>query len=120
VGVLFSVCELVEKSKRPNVCTDFLDMMGEEREIELPGFSAGLDIERFRDKTHQFLKAHESDPVIYKLRWNEPLNKEDLNRLEKMLAGAGTAMPGELQKIRYHGELGFVCAFDRRPGSAGC
>jgi hypothetical protein len=40
-----------------------MDLMGEEREFELPGFGAGLDIDRFREKTHQFLKAHENDPV---------------------------------------------------------
>jgi type I restriction enzyme R subunit len=103
---LRSLVKFVEKSKRTNVYTDFLDMMGEEREIELPGFSAGLDVERFRDKTQQFLKAHENDPVIHKLRWNEPLNGEDLDALEKMLAEAGAAAPGDLKKVRSDGELG--------------
>jgi hypothetical protein len=32
-------------------------LMGEEREIELPGLSTGLDLERFRDKTQQFQRA---------------------------------------------------------------
>jgi hypothetical protein len=36
--------------------------MGEEREIDLPGFDSGHDAERFRDKTQPFLKAHANDP----------------------------------------------------------
>ncbi len=65
-----------------------MDSMGDEQEIVLPGFSSGHDAERFRDKTQQFLKTHENDPVIHKLRFNESLTKEDLNALEKMLADA--------------------------------
>jgi type I restriction enzyme, R subunit len=86
---LRSLVKFVEKSRRTNVYTDFLDMMGEEREIALPGFATGLDVERFRDKTEQFLRAHENDPAIHKLRWNEPLTREDIDALEKMLVEAG-------------------------------
>jgi type I restriction enzyme R subunit len=80
--------KFVDKTKRENIYTDFLDLMGEEREIELPGFDAGHEVERFRDKTHQFLRVHENDPVIHKLRWNEALTSADLDALEKMLVEA--------------------------------
>jgi type I restriction enzyme R subunit len=103
---LRSLVKFIDKAKRQNIYTDFLDMLGEEREIELPGFSAGLDIERFRDKTQQFLKAHENDPVIHKLRWNERLCREDLDALEKMLVAAGAGSAGNLSKVRTDGELG--------------
>ena len=103
---LRSLVKFIDKTKRQNIYTDFLDMMGEGREIELPGFSAGLDIERFRDKTHQFLKAHENDPVIHKLRWNERLNAGDLDVLEKILVQAGAASAVQLRKVRSNGELG--------------
>jgi type I restriction enzyme, R subunit len=62
-------------------------------------------VERFREKTLHFLKAPENDPVIRKLRWNEPLTKSDLDALEKMLVEAGTT-PGEMSKIKSDGELG--------------
>jgi type I restriction enzyme R subunit len=103
---LRSLVKFVEKIKRPNIYTDFVDLIGQEREIRLPGFDTGYDVERFREKTHHFLKAHENHPVIHKLRWNEPLNKGDLNALETMLAEAGTGAPGELSKVRSNGELG--------------
>jgi len=103
---LRSLVKFIEKTRRQNIYTDFMDLMGEEREIELPGFDAGYDAERFRDKTHQFLRAHENDPVIHKLRWNEPLDKRDLDALEKMLVEAGAGTAAELKKTRLDGGLG--------------
>ena len=81
-------------------------MIGEEREIELPGFDAGHDVERFRDKTHQFLKARQNDPVIHKLRWNEPLTRADLDALEKILVEAGAGTQDDLSKVRSGSGLG--------------
>jgi type I restriction enzyme, R subunit len=72
----------------------------------LPGFAAVHDVERFRYKTQQFLKAHENDPVIHKLRWNEPLSKADLDALEKILVEAGAGTPDELSKVRSGSGLG--------------
>jgi type I restriction enzyme, R subunit len=95
-----------EKTKRQNIYTDFADLIGEEREIDLPGFGTGHDVERFRDKTQQFLRAHESDPVIHKLRWNEPLSKADLDALEKILVAAGAGTPDDLSKVSSGSGLG--------------
>jgi type I restriction enzyme R subunit len=103
---LRSLVKFIEKSKRQNIYTDFADLIGEEREIDLPGFAAEHDVERFRDKTQQFLRAHENDPVIHKLRWNEPLSKSDLDALEKILVEAGAGTPGELSKVRSGSGLG--------------
>lgn len=103
---LRSLVKFVDKTKRQNIYTDFTDLMGEEREIELPGFGAGHDLDRYRDKTHQFLRDNENDPAIHKLRWNEPLNKEDIDALEKILIKAGAGTPDDLSKVRSSGELG--------------
>src|SRR6266705_5511149 len=46
------------------------------------------------------------DPVIHKLRWNEPLCKEDLDALEKLLVKAGAGTSEELSKTRSDGGLG--------------
>ena len=103
---LRSLVKFIEKTTRQNIYTDFTDLIGEETEIELPGFAAGQDLERFRDKTHQFLKAHENDPVIHKLRWNEPLTTADLDALEKILVAAGAGTPDDLSKVRSGSGLG--------------
>ena len=103
---LRSLVKFIEKTKRQNIYTDFADLIGEEREIDLPGFAAGHDAERFRDKTQQFLRAHENDPVIHKLRWNEPLSKADLDALGKILVAAGAGTKDELSKVRSGSGLG--------------
>jgi type I restriction enzyme R subunit len=103
---LRSLVKFIEKANRPLIYTDFTDLIGEDREIELPGLSAGYDVERFRDKTQQFLKTHENNPVIHKLRWNEPLNKSDLDALEKVLVEAGAGTPDDLNKVRSGSGLG--------------
>jgi len=52
------------------------------------------------------LKAHEEDTVIHKLRWNEPLTREDLDRLEIILVQAGAESAAQLKKVRLNGNLG--------------
>ncbi len=86
---LRSLVKFIEKTKRPTIYTDFVDTMGEEQEVNLPGFDSGYDVERFRDKTLQVLRTHENDPVIHKLRFNERLTKKDLDALEEMLIKEG-------------------------------
>lgn len=103
---LRSLVKFVDKATRPTIYTDFQDLMGEETSIDLPGFGDVHDVERFREKTHQFLKAHENDPVIHKLRWNEPLSEPDLAALEKMLVEAGAGTAEDLSQIRADGGLG--------------
>jgi type I restriction enzyme R subunit len=103
---LRSLVKFVEKTARKHIYTDFLDLMGEEREVDLTGFDSGHDVERFRDKTQQFLKAHENDLVIHKLRWNEPLTREDLDRLQEIMAQSGAESLGGLKKVRTNGQLG--------------
>ena len=97
---LRSLVKFVEKTARRHIYTDFLDMMGDERQIDLPGFDSGPDIERFRDKTQRFLKVYEDDPAIHKLRWNEPLTREDLDRLERIMVQAAAESIGQLKKVR--------------------
>ena len=105
---LRSLVKFVEKTRRPRIYTDFVDEMGEGTVVELTGFDAGHDVERFRDKTQQFLKAHGDDPVIHKLRWNERLSKEDLDILEQILIEAGAGTKQDLLKARAAGELGLL------------
>ncbi len=49
------------------------------------------------------------DPVIHKLRWNEPLCKDDLDALEKLLVKAGAGTSEELSKTRSDG--GWDCSY---------
>ncbi len=47
--------------------------MGEGSRIDLRGFTAGVDVEKVREKALLFLRKHEEDRDIHKLKWNEPL-----------------------------------------------
>jgi hypothetical protein len=58
------------------------------------------DYERFKAKALQFLKAHENDNVIHKLRWNEPLTPADLAKLETMLVEAGTGSNDDVDRAK--------------------
>jgi type I restriction enzyme, R subunit len=103
---LRSLVKFIDKEKKPTIYTDFQDLMGEETSIELMNLGAAHDIERFREKTHQFLKAHENDPVIQKLRFNEKLDKGDLAALQTMLVNAGTGSMEDMKQLHADGGLG--------------
>ncbi|MGV3614086.1 MAG: DEAD/DEAH box helicase family protein [Fimbriimonas sp.] len=85
---------LIEPRKGSPVFTDFADEMGEETEIELPGFGGGagaMSFERFKEKARAFLRQHQDREAIQKLRLNHPLSAADLAELERILAESGAA-----------------------------
>ena len=57
--------------------------------MHLPGFGAGREFERFRDKARRFLREHQDHVAIHKLRMNLPLNGADIAELERMLGESG-------------------------------
>ena len=97
---LRALVKLIEKQQRKPIYTDFEDEIGSETAIELPGFASPDSFERFRAKTRQFLREHEEDLVIHKLRMNEPLTATDLRELERMLAASGLAKQEHLEKAK--------------------
>jgi type I restriction enzyme, R subunit len=92
--------KLIDKPQRKPIYTDFEDEIGIETAIELPGFEAPEDFERFRAKARAFLKQHEDHPAIRKLRLNQPLTHVDLNELEQMLEASGVGGAGDLEKAK--------------------
>jgi type I restriction enzyme, R subunit len=89
---LRALAPLVEHRKGSPVFTDFRDEMGDESEIDLPGFTDPISFERFKEKVRAFLRKHQDRESIQKLRLNEPLTEADLDDLEQVLleSGAGT------------------------------
>ena len=77
--------KLIEKAKRPVVYTDFEDDIGDGDEIDLPLNPVGLDYERFKNKTRDFLREHEDRIAVQKLRRNLPITATDLQELETIL-----------------------------------
>ena len=64
--------------------------MGEVIEVEeTQSAYGGINLERFRQKTTEFLRARENDLVIQKLRHREALTEGDLEELQKVLVEQG-------------------------------
>lgn len=82
---LRGLIKLIEKQKRQPIYTDFEDVMGDEIIVDLPGFTALDNFEKFRAKTRAFLRSHQDNVVIFKLRTNKQLTPSDLSELEKIL-----------------------------------
>lgn len=78
--------KLIDKQQRKPIYTDFVDVMGDEKEVEFAAFAAVDDFEQFRSKARRFLREHEDHIAIHKLRMNEPLTDADLKELERILA----------------------------------
>jgi type I restriction enzyme, R subunit len=97
---LRDLVRLIDKQKRKPVYTDFEDVMGAEAHIELAGFAAERDFEKFRAKAQAFLRAHQDHVAIYKLRMNRPLTTADLSELERMLAESGVGTQGDISRAK--------------------
>lgn len=94
---LRSLVKLIEHKKGSPVYTDFTEEMGEESEIDLPGFAASPSLERFKEKARAFLRDHTDREAIQKIRMNEPLTAEDLKELEQILVESGAGDSAVIQ-----------------------
>ena len=96
---LRELVQFIERRKRSRVITDFVDEIGEGVTVDLPGIAIGVDPEKVREKALVFLRKHENDPAIHKLRFNEPLTREDLAALEEIFSSEGTT-PEEIEVVK--------------------
>ena len=97
---LRGLVKLIERVQKKILYTDFEDELGVPQEVDLGGFTAGTDPEKFKAKVRQFLLEHESHFAILRLRTNQPLTTGDLVELERMLAEAGLGAPDQLAKAK--------------------
>jgi type I restriction enzyme R subunit len=96
---LRDLVQFIERRQRATVITDFEDEIREGASIHLPGTSIGVDVDKVRDKALVFLRKHEHDPVLHKLRFNEPLTSHDLEELEQIFTSEGST-PEEIDAAR--------------------
>jgi type I restriction enzyme, R subunit len=87
---LRELVQFIERRKRSTVITDFVDEIGEGVLVELPGVPTGVDPDKIRDKALHFLRKHENDPAVHKLKFNEPLTDTDIVALEEIFATEGS------------------------------
>ena len=111
VGVTTPMLELVrrrirglirfmEKAKRVVVYTDFEDELGEGTTVQLPGTSVGTNFERFRAKARAYLREHEDNVALQRLKRNKTLTPQDVSALEQMLIEAGIGDPADVERAK--------------------
>ncbi|MFZ5855082.1 MAG: DEAD/DEAH box helicase family protein [Chloroflexota bacterium] len=101
---LRDLIKLIEKQKRKPIYTDFVDEMGGETTVELPGFGHGTDYAKFRAKALAFLRAHQDHVAIHKLRMNKALTTADLAELQRMLTENGVGAAEDIQRAAEESE----------------
>ena len=92
--------KLIDKQQRKPIYTNFEDMMGDEKEIAFEAFAKGDDFEQFRSKARRFLREHEDDITIHKLRMNEPLTEMDLIQLEQIMTDSGIGSSEDIERAK--------------------
>jgi type I restriction enzyme R subunit len=76
------------------------------RRSYIPNLPVGVDVEKLRAKAQEFLKKHEQDVAIQRLKWNEPLTPEDIAALEEIFLVEGTSSAGIEEAKRVSHGLG--------------
>ena len=97
---LRDLVQFIDKQSRKPVYSDFVDELGVQIDVELPGFKTGDDFERFRAKARSFLLAHKDHVAIHKLRMNRALTAADLAELERMLGESGIGGPEDINRAK--------------------
>jgi type I restriction enzyme R subunit len=88
---------LIEKRNRRIVYSNFIDEVGPQKVVSLPGIPTGFDIERFRSKARAFLRSHLDHIAVHKVRMGEPLTATDLAELERILVDSDVGSTEEVQ-----------------------
>ncbi len=78
--------KFLEKESQKDYYTNFKDNFTLIGEGDTP-FYGSNDLQNYRKKVNQYLKEHQDQTAIYKLRQNKPLTKQDVQTLEGILWG---------------------------------
>lgn len=62
--------------------------------------SVGTNWERFKAKARAYVKDHEDNVAVQKLRRNKQLTPTDLSALEELLAASGAGAPADIARAR--------------------
>jgi type I restriction enzyme R subunit len=86
---LRGLVSLIDAVERPLVYTDFADVGGASEESDIKIVAIAVDRARFREKTFAFLRSHEDDLVLFKVRHGQQLTALDLMSLEQIMLSGG-------------------------------
>lgn len=91
-----SLVKLIEKTRRGIVYTDFEDELGELSAASLRGMEIGADLSRFEQKLRIYLRTHEDQLAVQKIRRNRQITSTDLAELERIFIESGIGTEAEI------------------------
>ena len=91
-----SLVKLIEKTRRSIVYTDFEDELGELSAASLRGMDIGADLTRFEQKLRIYLRTHEDQLAVQKIRRNRQITATDLEELERIFIESGIGTEAEI------------------------
>ncbi|MHA6779622.1 type I restriction endonuclease subunit R [Pseudonocardia saturnea] len=91
-----SLVKLIEKTRRGIVYTDFEDELGELSAASLRGMEIGADLTRFEQKLRIYLRTHEDQLAVQKIRRNRQITTTDLDELEGIFIESGIGTDAEI------------------------
>ena len=80
---------LIETTARSPLYTNFADELGELRELDAAALLSRDEFQQFRLRARDFLRAHEDQLTMQRLRRNQPLTPADLDELQRFLLSHG-------------------------------
>ncbi len=96
--------KLIDRQKRKPIYTDIEDLMGEEYEVEFPGFAPADNFQKFKAKVRASLKAQEDSIAVHKVRTNKALTTGDLGELERLLGAIGDGASENIARAKQEGQ----------------
>ncbi|CAG7844537.1 Putative DNA repair helicase RadD [Pseudoclavibacter triregionum] len=104
---LRGLMRFIERRRREPVFTDFQDELEGREQIALPHVTPNVDYERFLQKARAWLREHENDLALQKVRRNRQLTTADLHALEALLVADGIGEQRTVERAaRESGGLG--------------
>jgi len=82
---------LIDKGSRTIVTTDFVDAIGEARDIAIVDLGDSEALAQFRRKARAYIDAHRDHLTLVRLRQGRPLTTADLDELQRLFDEAGVA-----------------------------
>ena len=93
---LRGLVNLIDPSQKSIVYTNFADTAEESVPVDLTYVAVAVDRARFREKAFAFLRAHEDDVVLFKVRHGNQLTALDLSELERIMIESGDFKSDEI------------------------
>jgi type I restriction enzyme R subunit len=87
---------LVDTSASPLVYSDLKDSGAASEPIALELVAGAVDRARFKEKAYAFLREHEDDVALFKVRHGHQLTALDLGELERILVESGGFKASEI------------------------